>query len=38
MKDSGWLYIKDKLTFPFRFIIETSFTPFYKSSKNKYKK
>jgi len=35
MKDSGWIYIKDTLIFPFRFLMETSFTPFYKSSKTK---
>jgi len=37
MKDSGWVYIKDTLIFPFRFVFETSFTPFYKSSKTKTK-
>jgi hypothetical protein len=35
MKDSGWIYIKDTLTFPIRFMAEISFTPFYKSSKTK---
>ena len=33
MKDSGWIYIKDTIIFPFRFMAEISFTPFYKSSK-----
>ena len=35
MKDSGWIYIKDTIIFPFRFMAEISFTPFYKSSKTR---
>jgi hypothetical protein len=37
MKDSVWIYIKDTLVYPFVFIIETSFAPFYESSKTKTK-
>ena len=37
MKDSGWVYIKDTMLLPIRFVVEISFIPFSKSNKTKRK-
>ena len=37
MKDSVWIYIKNTMGLPVRFVLETSFIPFGKSNKTKRK-
>ena len=37
MKDSGWVYVKDTMWLPIRFVVEISFIPFSKSNKTKRK-